>query len=163
MSLSYIENWLLLNEIKSFRDKDDKSMNQIFAYSRQCINVRIICPEEILKDFNSLSSMICPLLTKDQVSVLLHDYITKSKKDVFPLRKFESEISKILLKNQIDLFKYTNYKDGSLIETPLFESDQRNFILENVQLSNRYKQFEFLFSKFYIKIRSPQPIMDKKK
>eukprot|EP01080_Neovahlkampfia_damariscottae_P005831 gene5831-9654_t len=157
MALSYIENWILLNEIKSYRDRDEKSQNQIFAYCRQCINIRIICPEEILNDFPGLSSILCPLLNKDQVSSLLNDFISSGKSESFVIKKFQSEISKILIKNQIDLFKYTDYKTGKLIEKPLFDLDldtQRNYILEKIELSERFKNFDFLFSKFYIKVRS---------
>ena len=158
MALSYIENWLLLNEIKSYRDNDEKSQNQIFAYCRQCINIRIICPEEILKDFKSLSEILCPLLSKDHVSVLLNDFISKNKTQNFMIKQFTSDISKLFIKNQIDLFKYTDFKSGKLIEKPLFDLDlntQRNYILENIELSHgRFKKFDFLFSKFYIKLRS---------
>jgi hypothetical protein len=155
MGLSNVEIWYDCSNIVSYRENDTFYLKKLFAYSRQVINVLLISPTEMIRD-PGLIGDVCPLVSVDQMSYILSEYIAKDKNA--RVKAFNGDVSKLYFEFAIDLFKYSEFKSGKAVTKPLFDlhvNAQRLAILNKIAIPPRYEidKLKFLNEVFYIRLR----------
>lgn len=153
MAMSSIETWFEMNNIRSFRENDSLHLKKLFSHSRQCMNLIFIPAEQVIKDL-TICQDICPLLKEEHIAVLLNESLKSFKGK---LNKFTGDINTLLLHSVVDFSKYSDL-NGKFIQKPLFDLNlnlQRITTLDKIKIPKRFdkKEFEFLLTRFYIKLR----------
>lgn len=165
MSLSYIEIWYDVKEIKSYRETEQVCLKKVFAHSRQCMNVLFISPYELMKDA-TLTKGICPLITHTRLTYILRDVIPQYKDA--GMKPYQGDPTKLHFQTVVDLVNFSDSASGKMISKPLFDlglNAQRASILNKIAIPGRYlrKELEFLTQNFYIRLRRDMVIVHEEK